>query len=76
VDFHVAQRIFGEIAAGDSKLFATAQTSHDTDMVIRELVTRDPRSADALRRWMTRSPSSAAYGWRGWLRTHAGLGYS
>jgi transcriptional regulator with XRE-family HTH domain len=57
IDFHVAQRIFGEIAVGDSKLFATAQTSHDTDMVIREFVTRDARTADALRRWMTRAPS-------------------
>jgi hypothetical protein len=57
VDFHVAQRIFGEIAAGDSKLFATTQTSHDTDMVIREFVTRDPGTADALRRWMVRAPS-------------------
>jgi transcriptional regulator with XRE-family HTH domain len=56
-DFHVAQRIFGEIAAGDSKLFATTQTSHDTDMVIREFVTRDPGTADALRRWMLRAPS-------------------
>jgi hypothetical protein len=57
VDFHVAQRIFGEVAAGDSKLFSKAQTSHDTDMVIREFVTRDPHSADALRRWMVRAPS-------------------
>jgi hypothetical protein len=57
VDFHVAQRIFGEIAGGDSKLFATTQTSHDTDMVIREFVTRDPRTSDALRRWMVRAPS-------------------
>jgi transcriptional regulator with XRE-family HTH domain len=57
VDFHVAQRIFAGIAQGDSKLFATAQTSHDTDLVIREFVARDPGSAAALRRWMSRAPS-------------------
>jgi len=57
VDFHVAQRIFGEITRGDGKLFASAQTSHDTDMVIREFVTRDKTSAAALHRWMTRAPS-------------------
>ncbi len=57
VDFHVAQRIFSAVAQGDSKLFSTAQTSHETDMVIREFVTRDQASAAALRRWMARAPS-------------------
>jgi transcriptional regulator with XRE-family HTH domain len=57
VDFHVAQRIFGEIALGDGKLFASSQTSHDTDMVIREFVTRDEGTAATLQRWMTRAPS-------------------
>ena len=47
-----AQRIFGDIAAGNSKLLATAQTSHDTDQVIREFVSRDSASVDALLSWM------------------------
>src|SRR5262249_448385 len=52
VDFFIAQRIFGEIAAGSSKLLATAQTSHGTDNIIQEFVSRDAASVDALLGWM------------------------
>ena len=58
LDFYVAQRIFNDITAGDSALFAAAQTTHDTDLVIREFVARDDESATALTHWMQRAPSS------------------
>ncbi len=57
VDFHVARRIFTELAQGDSRLFATAQTTHDTDLVLREFVKRDETAANTLRRWMAKAPS-------------------
>src|SRR5439155_14775000 len=55
--FYVAQRIFDDIAGGDGKLFATAQTSHDTDLVIREFVLRNQATAVTLERWMKRANS-------------------
>jgi transcriptional regulator with XRE-family HTH domain len=58
VDFYVAQRIFGEISGGNSKLFATAQTTHDTDSVIREFVLRNQSSVRVLGQWMKRGPSA------------------
>ncbi len=58
IDFYVAQRIFGDIATGDSALFATAQTSHETDMIIREFVARDDASAASLTGWMNRAPNA------------------
>ena len=58
IDFYVAQRIFGEITAGNSKLFATAQTTHDTDLVLREFVLRSQASTRALAQWMKRGPSA------------------
>jgi hypothetical protein len=54
VDVFVAQRIFAEIAEGDSRLFATAQTTHDTDHVIRRYVRGHDAAAGWLGRWMTR----------------------
>lgn len=36
IDFYVAQRVFTKIAIGDSKLLATAQTTHATDLIIQE----------------------------------------
>jgi transcriptional regulator with XRE-family HTH domain len=57
IDFYVAQRIFHRVADGDGSLFATAQTSHETDLVIRQFVQRDNASAESLSRWMTRAPS-------------------
>jgi hypothetical protein len=58
IDFYVAQRIFGEITAGNSKLFATAQTTHDTDLVIREFALRNQASARSLAQWVKRGPSA------------------
>jgi transcriptional regulator with XRE-family HTH domain len=58
VDFYVAQRIFGEIATGNGKLFATAQTTHDTDLVIREFVLRNQSSVRILAQWMKRAPNT------------------
>jgi transcriptional regulator with XRE-family HTH domain len=58
VDFYVAQRIFGEISDGNSKLFATAQTTHDTDSVIREFILRNQSSVRVLGQWMKRAPSA------------------
>lgn len=57
IDFYVAQRIFRRVADGDSSLFATAQTSHETDLVIRQFVQRDEGSAESLTHWMMRAPS-------------------
>lgn len=57
VDFYVAQRIFRNVVQGDSSLFAAAQTSHETDLVIREFVLRDQGSAASLGQWMMRAPS-------------------
>jgi transcriptional regulator with XRE-family HTH domain len=54
VDVLVAQRIFGEIAEGDHRLFATAQTSHDTDQVIRRYVQQDEKAMKWLGRWLGR----------------------
>jgi hypothetical protein len=52
IDFFVAQRIFSEIAEGKSGLLATAQTSHDTDQVIRRFVLHQDSSVGALTTWM------------------------
>lgn len=54
VDFYIAQAVFGGIADGDSRLLATAQTSHGTDQVIREFVEREQQSVRALVGWMRR----------------------
>lgn len=52
VDFFVAQRIFGDLAQGNSGLLATTQTSHDTDQVIRRFVEHDNACVPILSRWM------------------------
>ena len=53
VDFYVAQRVFTNIAAGESKLLATAQTTHATDLILQEFVLRHESSASFLGEWMT-----------------------
>lgn len=53
VDFYVGRRIFGSLAAGKSRLLATAQTTYATDHVLRQFVARDERSVASLGRWMT-----------------------
>jgi hypothetical protein len=40
------------------KLFATAQTTHDTDLVIREFVLPSQPSVRILDQWMKRAPSA------------------
>ena len=52
VDFFVAQRIFGDLADGKSELLATAQTSHDTDQVIRRFVQHQDSCIPILSGWM------------------------
>jgi transcriptional regulator with XRE-family HTH domain len=52
VDFFVAQRIFGGIARQDPSLFASAQTSHDTDQVLRRFVAQDSAHMGVLTSWM------------------------
>lgn len=52
VDFYVAQRMFGGIVAGDPSRLAVAQTTHGTDMLIREFVLRYAPSIHTLTTWM------------------------
>ncbi|MGI5152593.1 helix-turn-helix domain-containing protein [Plantactinospora sp. CA-294935] len=52
LDFHLACRVFGEITAGASGRLETTQTSHATDLVIREFVQQDAASEATLSRWM------------------------
>lgn len=52
VDFFVAQRIFASISAGESKLLATAQTSHETDKILQRYVLHERSSSDTLTDWM------------------------
>jgi len=53
IDFHIACRVFGGIAVGSSDLLARAQTSHATDLVIREFVQNDGSASRSLERCMT-----------------------
>ncbi|AVT37350.1 hypothetical protein C6W10_13755 [Plantactinospora sp. BB1] len=53
LDFHLACRVFDGIATGTSGQLETAQTSHATDLVIREFVEQDPASEATLSRWMS-----------------------
>lgn len=52
VDFYVAQRIFVDLAGGNSDLLATTQTSHDTDHVIRRFVQHENSCIPILAQWM------------------------
>lgn len=52
VDFYVAQHIFHAIGRGDSQPFANVQTTHETDLVIREFAERDAESVALLDAWM------------------------
>jgi transcriptional regulator with XRE-family HTH domain len=56
VDVFVARRIFGGITRCDASLFASAQTSHDTDQVLRRYVAQDDEHVRVLTTWMTRNP--------------------
>jgi transcriptional regulator with XRE-family HTH domain len=52
IDFYIAQQAFGAISNRNAAPFASMQTSHETDLVIREFVARDSSSVDALTAWM------------------------
>lgn len=58
IDFYVAQRVFTDIAIGESRLLATAQTTHATDLVLQEFALRHQSSADFLRKWMTKGTNA------------------
>lgn len=58
IDFYVAQRVFANISVGESKLLATAQTTHATDLVLQEFVLRHQSSSDFLREWMRKGESA------------------
>ena len=47
-----------EIAAGESKLLATAQTTHATDLVLQKFVLRHQPSAESIREWMTKGTNA------------------
>ena len=58
LDFFVAQRIFAGIASGDGELLTTAQTTHNTDLVIRQFASRYRPSANLLASWMNAGQSA------------------
>jgi len=55
IDFYIAQRIFFSVSAGQSRLLATAQTRHATDLIIQQFVQRHEPSAKHLSGWMNGS---------------------
>lgn len=55
IDFFVARRIFQNIAAGDTRLFSTAQTTHETDQILREFVLNHQSAVPPLTSWMRTS---------------------
>ena len=58
VDAFVAQHIYTSINAGKHNLLATAQTTHETDLVLQKLVERDEASLRLLGRWMRSGSAS------------------
>jgi hypothetical protein len=62
VDFYVAQRIFVDLAGGNSDLLATTQTSHDTDHVIRRFVQHKNSCLPILTQWMQGREYASAQG--------------
>jgi transcriptional regulator with XRE-family HTH domain len=58
LNFFVAQRIFDNIVSGGGALFSAAQTSHEIDLAIRDLVSRNRDSVELLRTWMKKASSS------------------
>jgi transcriptional regulator with XRE-family HTH domain len=52
IDVLVAQRIYGDLAAGNSHLLATAQTSHTTDLTLGNLAGHDNIARRGLSEWM------------------------
>jgi transcriptional regulator with XRE-family HTH domain len=58
IDFYVAQRLFVDIAVGESKLLATTQTTHTTDLILQKFILRHQPSADFLNKWMTKGANA------------------
>ena len=56
LDVVVGQALAAEVGAGRSLRLATAQTSHDTDQVIKDFVAEHPATAQILHRWLRDSP--------------------
>lgn len=56
IDFYLAQQIFGSIVDGDPRPFAAVQTTHETDLIIREFVDRDASTINLLLTWMRAGP--------------------
>ncbi|WP_326592131.1 SIR2 family protein [Streptomyces brevispora] len=52
MEFFIAQRIFTDIFAGDNSRLAEAQTSHETDQFIKDLLLREPVHIATLNQWM------------------------
>lgn len=58
IDFYVAQRLFTDIAVGESKLLATTQTTHSIDLVLQKFVLRHQPSAHFLNEWMSKGTNA------------------
>jgi transcriptional regulator with XRE-family HTH domain len=52
IDALVAQRIYGDVAAGNSHLLATAQTTYATDLTLGNLAGHDDAIRNGLSSWM------------------------
>jgi hypothetical protein len=53
MEFFIAQRIFADVCVDFSTRLAEAQTSHDTDQFIKDMLLREPVHIDTLVGWMT-----------------------
>ena len=58
IDFYVAQRVFTDIAVGESKLLATAQTTHSIDLILQKFVLRHQPIDNLLNEWMSKSANA------------------
>lgn len=58
IDFYVAQRVFADIAAGESKVLTTAQTTYSIDLIIQKFVLRHQPSVDFLNEWMSKGANA------------------
>ncbi|MFE9928906.1 SIR2 family protein [Streptomyces sp. NPDC005533] len=58
MEFFIAQRIFADICEDDSRRLTEAQTSHETDQFIKDLLLREPVHIATLKRWMNEGETS------------------
>ncbi|HVQ95113.1 MAG TPA: hypothetical protein VMU51_29035 [Mycobacteriales bacterium] len=56
VDYFVAQGMFAEIQVAKSGRLAGVQTTHDTDQIVKDLVSEDRATIPTLRHWLYDSP--------------------